>query len=218
MPGMKRGPMRILWAAVPALLAAAAACTLLPAPKAVPQTIYLLRPDSPARGVSPGRCPEGSGTLLVDLPREEPGFATTGMAYLHRPNNVKYYANSRWADSPAGMLAPALVEALEKTGCWHAVVRVPSTIPADLRLDTEDLVLEQEFFSRPSKVRLALRATLVDLREPGILSVRRFEAVEDAPSEDADGGAVAAGRAAGKLLESLAAWANEAARSGKAIR
>jgi cholesterol transport system auxiliary component len=136
------------------------------------------------------------------------------MAYLPRPNTVKYYANSRWADSPAGMLAPAIVEALEKTGCWRAVVRMPTTLPADFRLDTEDLVLGQEFFSRTSKVRLALRATLVDLREPGILAARRFEALEDAPSEDADGGAIAAGRAAEKLLGSLATWANAAARRG----
>lgn len=214
MPGMKRRSRRIRWAAIPTLLAAAAACTLLPAPKAVPQTTFLLRPASPARAVPAAHCPEGSGTLLVSRPSEEPGFDTTGMAYLLRPNTVKYYANSRWADSPAGMLAPALVEALEKTGCWRAVVRAPSAVPADIRLDTEDLVLEQEFTSRPSKVRLALRATLVDLREPGILAVRRFEALEDAPSDDADGGAIAAGRAAAKLLESLAAWANEAARSG----
>jgi cholesterol transport system auxiliary component len=112
------------------------------------------------------------------------------------------------------MLAPALVEALEKTGCFRAVVRMPSTIPADFRLDAEDLALGQEFFSRPSKVRLSLRATLVDLRQPGVLAVRRFEALEDAPTEDAEGGAIAAGRAAEKLLESLAAWANEIARDG----
>lgn len=204
---------RIRWAAFPALLAAAAACTLLPGPKAVPQATFLLRPDPP-RGISAGLCTEGSGTLLVSLPREAPGFETTRMAYLLRPHTVKHYANSRWADSPAGMLAPAIVEALEKTGCWHAVVRMPSTLPADFRLDTEDLVLGQEFFSRPSKVRIALRATLVDLREPGIRAVRRFEALEDAPSEDAEGGATAAGRAAEKLLGSLAAWANAAARSG----
>jgi cholesterol transport system auxiliary component len=140
------------------------------------------------------------------------------MAYLPRRNTVKYYAHSRWADSPAGMLAPALVEALETTGCWRAVVRMPSALPADFRLDTEDLVLEQEFYSRPSKVRIALRATLVDLREPGIRAVRRFDALEDAPSEDAEGGAIAAGRAAEKLLGSIAAWANEAARSGATRR
>ncbi|NJD61509.1 MAG: hypothetical protein FIA93_02160 [Deltaproteobacteria bacterium] len=218
MPGTEGRLRRIRWTAIPVLLAAAAACTLLPGPKAVPRVTFLLRPDSPARGGPAALCPEGSGTLLVSLPREAPGFETERMAYLLRPATVKYYANSRWAASPAGMLAPAIVEALEKTGCWRAVVRMPTTLPADFRLDTEDLVLEQEFFSRPSKVRLALRATLVDLRAPGILATRRFEALEDAPSEDADGGAIAAGRAAEKLLGSLAAWAHAAARSGTASR
>jgi cholesterol transport system auxiliary component len=210
----KRRSSRIRLLAILALLAATGACTLLPEPKAVPQTTFLLRPESSPTGASTERCRAGAGTLLVSVPREEPGFDTPRMAYLLRPYNVKYYANSRWADTPASMLAPALVEALEKTGCWHAVVRMPSTIAADFRLDTEDLVVEQEFFSRPSKVRLALRATLVDLRGQGVLAVRRFRTAEDAPSEDADGGAVAAGRAAEKLLGSLAEWASEIARAG----
>jgi hypothetical protein len=44
--------------------------------------------------------------------------------------------------------------------------------------------------------------------------VRRFHTAEDAPSEDADGGAVAAGRAAEKLLGSLAEWASDIVRAG----
>lgn len=205
---------RIPLGAILVLLAAAGACTLLPEPKAAPRTTFLLRSESPLPGASTVRCRTGAGTLIVSVPREEPGFDTPRMAYLLRPHDVKYYANSRWADTPASMLAPALVEALEKTGCWHAVIRMPSTIPADFRLDTEDLVLEQEFFSRPSKVRISLRATLVDLRGQGVLAAKRFHAVEDAPSEDADGGAVAAGRAAEKLLDSLALWANAIAHDG----
>ena len=192
-----------------ALAAAAAACTLLPAPKATPRTTFLLGPEPGGAGAATAPCDGGTATLLVTLPREEPGFDTARMAYLPRPNAVSYYANSQWADTPARMLAPMIALALERTGCWRAVVRTPTSVAADYRLDTEDLVLGQEFFSRPARARLALRAVLVDVREERVVAARRFEAAEDAPEGDAGGGAAAAGRAAAKLVASLAAWAGE---------
>lgn len=198
--------------------AAAAACSILPAPRATVRDTFLLGPESAPSAAPPAQCQTGTATLLVTLPREEPGFDTARMAYLVRPNAVKYYANSQWADTPARMLAPMMAQALERTGCWRAVVRTPTTIGAEFRLDTEDLVLGQEFFSRPSKVRLALRAVLVDVREESVVATRRFEAAEDAPEDNAAGGAAAAGRAAAKLLESLAAWAGASRPAGAAAR
>ncbi|MGE5189400.1 MAG: ABC-type transport auxiliary lipoprotein family protein [Gemmatimonadota bacterium] len=190
-----------------ALAAAAAACTILPAPRATLRNTFLLGPASGPSGTPPGQCRAGTATLLLTLPREEPGFDTARMAYLLRPNAVSYYSESRWADTPARMLAPMIARALEATGCWRAVVPAPSAIAADFRLDLGDLVLAQEFFSRPSRVRLALRAVLVDARDERVVAARRFEAVADAPSDDAPGGAAAAGRAAAEVSGSLAAWA-----------
>ncbi len=210
--GRSRGVARGL--VVAALAAAAAACTLLPAPKATPRNTFLLGPEAAPPAAPPAQCLSGTATLLVTLPREEPGFDTARMAYLLRPNAVSYYANSQWADTPARMLAPMMAQALERTGCWRAVVRTPTTVAADYRLDTEDLVLGQEIFSRPGRVRLALKAVLVDVREESVVAARRFEAAEDAPEGDAAGGAAAAGRAAAKLVGSLAAWAGESLPRG----
>ncbi len=205
-------------AALAVLAAAAAACTLLPAPKAAPRNTFLLAPLAAPPGAPPAQGPAPAATLLVTLPREEPGFDTARMAYLRRPNAVSYYADSQWADTPARMLAPLIAQALERTGRWRAVVRTPTAIAADYRLDTEDLALGQEFFGRPSRVRLALRAVLVDAREESVVAARRFEAVEDAPTDDADGGAAAAGRAAAKLVEAVAAWAGESLPAGGPAR
>lgn len=191
------------------LAAASASCTLLPAPKATARTTFLLGPETPFAGAAPAQCAARTATLLVNVPREEPGYDTQRMVYLRRPHALNYFANSQWADTPARMLAPMIVKAVEETGCWHAVVRMPGVARGDYRLDTEDLVLEQDFFSRPSKVRVAIRAILVDVRDQSVVAARRFEASEEAPTEDAEGGAIAANRAALKLLDSLAAWVNE---------
>ncbi len=195
--------------ALAALAALAAACTLMPAPKPAPRNTFLLWPEPGISGASPAQPGTAAETLVVTLPREEPGFDTARMAYLRSPNAVSYYADSQWADTPARMLLPAMAQALERTGRFRAVVRTPTAVAAEYRLDTEDLVLGQEFFSRPSRARLALRAVLVDAREERVVAARRFEAVEAAPTDDAAGGAAAAGRAAAKLVESVAAWVGE---------
>jgi len=202
--------VRVSLASVLSLAAATGGCTLLPAPRETARNTFVLHPEPEAPAVTTGPCGRRDFTLLVNVPREEPGFDTPRMAYRLRPNILSYYAESRWIDTPARLVAPLLVQAVEKSGCWRAVVRAPNTTDADFRLDTEDLVLEQEFFHRPSRVRLAIRAVLVDMRRQSVVGTRRFEALEEAPAEDAFGGATAANRAAGRILPALAAWAGEA--------
>ena len=74
------------------------------------------------------------------------------MAYLLRPYEVSYYGYNQWADTPARMLQRIMVENFEKTGEWNAVLQTPSAVPAQYRLDCDNLVLEQQFFSNPSRV------------------------------------------------------------------
>ncbi len=204
--------------ALAALAAAAAACTLLPAPRPAPRNTFLLGPEPGMSGAPTAPARAAAETLVVTLPREEPGFDTARMAYLRSPNAVSYYTDSQWADTPARMLWPLMVQALERTGRFRAVVRTSTAVASEFRLDVEDLVLGQEFFARPSRARLALRAVLVDAREERVVAARRFEAAEDAPSDDAAGGAAAAGRAAAKLVEALAAWAGESLPAGEPAR
>jgi cholesterol transport system auxiliary component len=190
--------------------AAVGGCTLLPAPREASRSTFVLRPEPPVSPATARGCGAGTHTLLVGVPREAPGFDTPRMAYLLRPDVLGYYADSQWVDTPARMLTPLLILAVEGSGCWRAVIREPNTAEADFRLDTEDLVLEQEFLSRPGRVRLGVRAVIVDLRRQSVVATGRFEASEETTGEDAAGGASAANRAAGKLLPALAKWAGQA--------
>ena len=167
---------------------------------------YLLNPNISIENVpaNPGR--SVAVTLLVSTPRAQPGFDTAGMAYLLRLNEVNYFAVNRWVDTPARMLARPLTKAMEKTGLWRAVVQAPSTARTDYRLDCDNLALEQQFFTNPSRVRITLRAQLVELKGRKVVAAREFEVSETAASEDAYGGVIAADKAAATLLQQLAAW------------
>lgn len=185
-----------------------AGCVGMQPPQAEAPAIYVLdaRPaQKPARALQ-------DVALAVSVPRARAGYDTAQMAFVRAPYELEYFAKSRWADTPPRMLAPLLVQALEQAGGFRAVVQAPNAVPADLRLDTELVRLQQNFATRPPQVELALRAQLVDVRSRRVLATAEFEEIEPTTREDAYGGVIAANRALQRLLARLADFAAEQSR------
>jgi cholesterol transport system auxiliary component len=193
------------WIAASVLVMMLSGCSIGPAGKSAPRT-YVLDPKISFKTplANPGQT--RSGTLLVSVPRARAGFDTPRMAYLLRPHEVSYYAFNQWADTPARMLMRFVVQSMENTGLWRGVVQMPSAARADYQLDSDNLLLEQQFFSKPSRVRMALHVQVVDVRQQRVIDARDFEVFEDAPSDDAYGGVLAINLATARLLEELALW------------
>jgi len=188
-----------------ALGAMLTAC-VMPRPAEGPVHTYLLSPEKGTWDNPPSGNKQGQGVLLLSVPQAEPGFDTPRMVYLTRPHEVSYYATNQWAETPARMMGTLLVQWLEKSGLWRVVVPIPSSVRGDYRLDTQGLVLQQEFSQRPSQVRVGFRLQLVRLGDQIVVGTRRFEVVEPAPTDDAYGGVVAANRAVAALLDQVTVW------------
>lgn len=159
-----------------------------------------------------------SPVILLNPPQAEPGFETPRMVYLKRPYELEYFAANQWADTPANMFAPLVVQRLRQSGLWRDVVLLPSVMPGDYRFDIYGLALQQEFVQQPSRVRVTAHAQLVDLKRSTIVGMQRFEAIETAPSENAYGGVVAANRAVAVLLDEITGWLRECVRQSSACR
>jgi cholesterol transport system auxiliary component len=162
-------------------------------------TTFLLDARSGERSVRAKR----DAVLAVGVPRARAGYDSAQIAFIRRPYELEYFTKSRWADTPARMLAPLFTLAVDQSGSFRTVVQAPSSVPADVRLDTELVRLQQDFGTQPSRVELALRAQLIDLRSNRVLAEMQFEEVETAPSEDAYGGVIAANRALQRMLARL---------------
>jgi cholesterol transport system auxiliary component len=167
---------------------------------------YLLDPNFSAKTISANAAQSDHATLLISVPKAQPGFETPRMAYLPRQHELSYYAFNQWVETPGRMMLRLLAQAMEATGLWRAVVQAPAPIRADYRLDCDNLALEQQFFSPPSRVRLALRAQLINVKQQSVIGVRNFEIFAGSLSEDAYGGVVAANEASAKLLRELTDW------------
>ena len=160
--------------------------------------------------------PVTAPTLVVNPPRAAAGFDSQRIIYTRDLHKLEYFAHNEWIDTPARMLAPLIVAAIENGGTFRAVVPTPSTAAGDMRLDTEILRLQQNFATQPSQVRFTLRAYLVDSATRRVLAWREFDETVAAASDDPYGGVVAANRAVQAVLEALAGLCTEAAANWKA--
>lgn len=146
----------------------------------------------------------GDMTLLVSTPIAQPGFDSARMVYIKKPHEIEFFAQNKWVDTPARMLTPLLVQAIESSGKFVAVVTNRSAVTGDLRLDTEIIKFQQEFLTKPSQVRIEIRAQLIDISGRRVMATREFEVIELATSEDPYGGVLAANRAVKRILIQIA--------------
>lgn len=195
--------LRLIHVACALMVATTAGC-LSPRTDSSEIHTYQLSLDGWSGEARPGK-PDGP-VLLVSPPQAEPGFETQRMVYVKRPYELEYYALNQWADTPVRMFGPLMVQALNQDEAWRAVIALPSSIRGDYRLDTHGFLLQQEFLQQPSRVRVMVRTQLVDLKESTILSMRTFEVVENAASENPYGGVQAANRAVAGLIDQIGSW------------
>lgn len=196
------------------LLVMLGACSILdPAGDTRPAyySLYGARPAALASTPAPWSIT--APTLIVNPPHAAAGFDSNRIIYVREPHQLAYFARSEWVDTPARMIAPSIVAALENTGAFRAVVTTPSAASGDLRLDVEILRLQHEFGSTPSRVNFMLRAYLVDNETRQVLAWREFDETVSAEQDDPYGGVTAANRAVQNVMVSLASFCAQAADS-----
>lgn len=198
------------------LLTLLGACGILDATKDTQPAFYSLygaRPGAPSAFPAPAPWSITTPTLVVNPPHAAAGFDSHRIIYVREPYQLEYFAHSEWVDTPARMIAPSIVAALENTGAFRAVVLTPSAAAGDLRLDVEIVRLQHEFGSSPSRARFTLRAYLVDNDTRQVLAWREFDDAVTAAQADPYGGVMAANRAVQNVMERLARFCAEAASS-----
>ena len=178
-------------------------CSASLLPKAPPMpALHALSLDDAA--VQPAQPPvAGARVLAVLAPRAAAGFDSANLVYLRRAHEHEAFAQNGWVDTPARMLAPMLVQTLQRSGAFRAVLSGQGSASADLTLDTEIIRLQQDFGSAPSQVRFTLRAVLIDSATRRVLAWREFDRRVPALSDDPRAGVAAANTAARQVLDEL---------------
>ncbi len=177
--------------------------SLLPPPPPL-EHVYVLEAAAARAGAQ--TTPPREIVLAINPPRARAGYDSAQMVWVRQPHGLEVFARNRWADTPARMLTPLLVQSLQRSGAFQAVVPSTSNVAAGWRLDTEIIRLQQDFSVKPSRVQLTLGVQLIDLATRRVIASAEFEEVEAAASEDAYGGVRAANRALERMLTRIAAF------------
>lgn len=196
---------------VASMLAASAAgllagCSLWPTTPTPSSVRHVL--DARPKGVPSTR---RDLVIAVRPPRAAPGYETSAILYVQERHVLDRYATHEWAEPPARMLGSLLARSLEDAGGFSAVAQDAGGLPVDLRLDTEIVLLRQNFLTRPSVVEFALRVQLIDVSRRRMLAARYIELAERTMSDDAAGGVAAANVAVEHALAEVVSFCASAA-------
>lgn len=146
-----------------------AGCSFLPEAEPVAVQLYTLDYD-----VTPRQTDSSGPTIHVSRIRSGSALSSPRMLYRRGPHRVGYLVRSQWVMPPGELLAPLVVEVLEVTGHFGAVVQPGASGLADFRLDLELLDLWQDFTTEPAGVELKLRAQVLDMARQRVLATRTF--------------------------------------------
>lgn len=144
-----------------------------------------------------------SGTILVMTPDTQPAYNTTHMAYTTKKYQIAYFGRNQWAETPAQMLLPLIVQSLQNTQYYRAVAVSPYMGRAEYLLTTQIIKLQQNFVMRSPSVEFYLRAQLTRLSSNQVVATKQFTIVTPIREHTPYGGVLAANEATGKLLASL---------------
>ena len=174
------------------MLLSLSACGLMDPIKLPPVSTYAI---TNMKSVSIPKRSKTRLTLLVSLPIASSGYQSSKMVYVDIPYKLKTFTNNRWAAPPAEMLMPLLAHQLRSTGYFHAVVTPPFSGVTNYRLDTQLLVLQQEFLRPTSIVRIVMQISLVNNSSNRVVVSRRFQVLVSAPANNPYSGVLATNKA-----------------------
>lgn len=183
-------------------LVALGACGISGAHRSAPKQLYVLQ----GMGTPTAKATTSSKpcfTLRINTPASAPGLNTARMAYSEEANRLDHFAYSEWVAPPARMIASAMEARLAASGHFNTVITGSPDVRADLRLDSEVSVLQQDFFSGTSSVRLTVRINLVDPSSRSLMGSKTFSYDEPAAGQNAEAGVAAANRATAQFLDDL---------------
>lgn len=193
---------------------ALAGCSVLGSPKRTAWTTYVLEGGEVERSEPVAAAPSADAPMLRVAPIEAAaGYDSPRMAYTRSSGEIEYFAAHRWAEPPSVLLVPLLVEGIERTGTFAAVLPPTSRASGDLLLETELLVFRQEFDGQ-ARFHARVRAALVDEGQGAVIgAVRTFDLFESMDGENPAAGARAAQKAATRLASEIGAFCASAAAS-----
>jgi cholesterol transport system auxiliary component len=173
-------------------------CSIFSAP-ADPKTKYVLN-TVPCVPVKKQR---GNIVILVPEPHTISVYNTPQIAYSTAPYQISYFSKNTWASHPAEMMQPLIIQALQNTHYFRAVMGQSIGGGYNYTLNTEINELLQDYSHQIPLLRLTVRAQIVRLSNSKIIASKEFVVVTPILQKSPCGGVYAANLATAEMLRQL---------------
>ena len=137
----------------------------------------------------------GTKSLFVSPPEALRGYDSIKMHYSTQAFEVKSFAHHAWLGSPAQMIHPLLTQSIQQSGYFKAVTSGIYSDKTDYRLDSQLLMLQQNFITQPSILFMVIKVVLNDTKNNTVLASKILQYKIPCPSDTPYGGVLAANKA-----------------------
>jgi cholesterol transport system auxiliary component len=128
------------------------------------------------------------------------------MNFSYSNSDRGVYQNSEWSNSLGKLLQGTLIEVLESTHYFKAVLSDDSIAKENLRLESNIYSFEHRVRGRESYAIISIQFMLINADTGNLIKSRRFSYREATKSTDAKGYAKATNVALAKLSRDLVRW------------
>ena len=145
-------------------------------------------------------------TIKVTYPQSLREQVTQKMNFSYSLSDRGTYQNSEWSNTMGKLLQGTLIDVLEKSRLFNAVLSDTSTLKENYRLESNIFAFEHRVRGKLSHSVVSIQFTLIDADSGKLVKSKRFSYQEPTPSIDAKGYAIATNVIIAKLSKDLLEW------------
>jgi cholesterol transport system auxiliary component len=155
--------------------------------------------------------PESSGkhhqqTIKVSFPQTLKEKLTNKMSYSYSLNNKGVYLNSQWSNNSGKLIQGSIIQTLDSSRLFKAVLPYESTAGEDLRLESNIYDFSHHVRGNASYAVVSIQFSLIDTDTGKLIKTKRFSYKKDTQTTDAKGYVEATQRAMERLCRDLVKW------------
>jgi cholesterol transport system auxiliary component len=150
--------------------------------------------------------PYTSKVLKVAFPLSLKENLSDKMLFSYANADRGAYVNARWSNPVGKLIQGVLIESLQKSGAFKAVLPERSTATEQLRLESIIYDFSHHIRNAHSYASVSVAFSLIDSYTGDLIKTKRFVYNEPTPTVDAKGYAVASNRIMTRMTNDLIMW------------
>ncbi len=145
-------------------------------------------------------------TIKVSYPQSLKEPISEKMLFSYSSSDRGAYQNSEWTHTLSKLLQGTLIDLLDRSRLFRAVLPDSSLLQENYRLESNIFAFEHRVRGESSHAIVSIYFTLIDVDSGKLLKSKRFSYQEATPSTDAKGYAKAVNAIMARLSRDLVEW------------